>query len=610
MYFANPWGLLGLLALPAIVVIHMYHHRFPPLVIAGSHLWEFEEQRQSPGRKRSRLPVTASLLFELLAALIISLIIADPRFDEMNRVTHWVVVLDQSASMSSKFDGEKTFRDAAIEELKTRLEGSGRDTVVTLILSGHRPTMLAGPAASVEEILPVLDAWMPRAPLHDFQPSWDLASQFAGETGRLLFLTDRIPQQSEVIPPEMEIVSFGRQLENLAFTTARWTYDSAVSKGKLYVRIANLGRTSQTATLKGIVGNRTIFNQELTLAADQELPFEAELAGGLGRLNLTIGAPKDALALDNAVTLIEPKVRSLGVYLAFSEEQSAGHAARQVLMQLDDVNLTEAANAQLIIAPAEKVAPAADEQWWLGIGPLDPSDAAVEQGLDLVGPYLIDKRHPLLEGITLGGVVCGGVQKTNKSLTPLISVGKIPLLGQLNSAAANAYLLNLDMSRSNLRESPDWPILISNLVEMRRRELPGLTRWNYRLGEMVQFRWPLPEVSGSAGAKVPELLLIHDGDSRPIPRGEFIELPPLEEPGIYEIREDETSIGEFSVLYFDRRESTLTELTPGTRPPLVPTEGIGYTLDDPMTWLLLLGIVLVLLILFSDWKVLKPSPGR
>ena len=35
--FANPWGLLGLLSLPAIVVIHMYHHRYPPLLIAGSN---------------------------------------------------------------------------------------------------------------------------------------------------------------------------------------------------------------------------------------------------------------------------------------------------------------------------------------------------------------------------------------------------------------------------------------------------------------------------------------------------------------------------------------------------------------------------------------------
>ena len=29
MYFANPWGLLGLAALPLIVVIHLYHRRSP-----------------------------------------------------------------------------------------------------------------------------------------------------------------------------------------------------------------------------------------------------------------------------------------------------------------------------------------------------------------------------------------------------------------------------------------------------------------------------------------------------------------------------------------------------------------------------------------------------
>ena len=79
MYFANPWGLLGLLALPAIAVIHLFHRRFPPLPIAGLHLWGVETRKESPGRKRERLPLTRTLLLELLAALLLTLLIADPR---------------------------------------------------------------------------------------------------------------------------------------------------------------------------------------------------------------------------------------------------------------------------------------------------------------------------------------------------------------------------------------------------------------------------------------------------------------------------------------------------------------------------------------------------
>src|SRR5437868_2090414 len=62
MHFANPWGLLALLALPTIIVFHLYHRRFPPLVVAGLHLWTSETRQTIAGRRREKLPVSASLL--------------------------------------------------------------------------------------------------------------------------------------------------------------------------------------------------------------------------------------------------------------------------------------------------------------------------------------------------------------------------------------------------------------------------------------------------------------------------------------------------------------------------------------------------------------------
>ena len=84
---------------------------------------------------------------------------------------------------------------------------------------------------------------------------------------------------------------------------------------------------------------------------------------------------------------------------------------------------------------------------------------------------MLEKRHPLLDGVVLGGVVFGGVQPVavaGKQLeaAPLVSAGKQLLLSRLIGTQTAAYLLNLDFARSNLAESPDWPILIKNLVEL------------------------------------------------------------------------------------------------------------------------------------------------
>src|SRR4029077_3124877 len=137
--------------------------------------------------------------------------------------------------------------------------------------------------------------------------------------------------------------------------------------------------------------------------------------------------------------------------------------------------------------------------------------------------------QPVLEGVVLGGVVWGGIQPLPYDTTPLISSGNLVLLSLLSGTRTIGYVFNIDLSRSNLAESPDWPILLTNLVELRRESLPGLSRWNYRLGENVRFR--LFEGEGEGSAAAGSLSLIHDGKTKPIARTSLVELPPLEETG-------------------------------------------------------------------------------
>ena len=78
--FQYPW-VLGLLALPAILVLHLYQRRFPRMAVAGLHLWGMHADAHDAGPKRERLPLTASLFLELLAALLLTLIVSRPRFE-------------------------------------------------------------------------------------------------------------------------------------------------------------------------------------------------------------------------------------------------------------------------------------------------------------------------------------------------------------------------------------------------------------------------------------------------------------------------------------------------------------------------------------------------
>ena len=610
MYFANPWGLLGLLALPAIAIIHLYHRRFPPLMVAGAHLWGAEAQVRTAGRRIDQLPITATLLLELLAALLLSLVLSEPRLGDLTKVTHLVVVLDNSASMmGTPAGGRNSFRDRAINELKNRAGALERGSVVTLILTGHRPVMLAGPAVPWEDAEPLLADWHPRQTKHEFQSAWDLAAQLAEESGELLFLTDVVPGEKTPVPNQMEVVSVGQRVDNVAITTARWSFESVTAKGSVYIRIGNLGKQTANVTVQGKAGDTVIFNKTVSIPANGAVPLETEVAGGLGILTVDIQSPSDGLKIDNRVTLVEPKVRLLTVAETLPQDHSAKPFVRRVLDLMPDLQTGSAERAHLLIGPASELPPSRRDLWWFGIGPIDSSEQSVKESKNLRGPYLLEKRNALLDGVVLGGVVWGGVQPSDYKLTPLISAGETRLLARLNGTQTTAYLMNIDMERSNLGESPDWPILLSNLVELRRDNLPGLRRWNYRLDEIVRFRFRDQNSEKTESDEQPsgDLVIEHGGKSRPLVRTSTIEISQLDDPGIYSIKDRDQLVGRFAVNFHDVDESKLTGLRPGIREPIRRAKSAGIILDNPYSWLIMLGIILILLVAFMDWSVLRPK---
>ncbi len=608
MSFVNPWGLLGLLSLPVIAAIHLFQRRFPPLLVAGAHLWGAETRQQTTGRRRDRLPVTASLLLELLAGLIFSLALSQPRLGEMDSANHLVVVLDDTASMSAQPAGDASFRDAAVARLEERLDTMDRSGRVTLIRSGRQPTLIGKPAMLLDEARSMLAEWQPHATPHDFHSAWDEASRIVGTEQPFLFLTDHIPDDAEGLPRGMEAVSVGRRLPNVAIATARWTFDSQRGEGQLFVRVANRSADPKRVTLSAHADGQTVLQQPLDLPANGSIPLETSLPGGLGRLDISLDAPGDGLAVDNRVTLVEPKVRLVTVAVALPSDGAASWLVQRVLIAASDVQLGPVSEADLIIGPAGELPALAAVQWWFGIGPLNPSPVVRKQAKDLIGPYLIEKQHPLLDGVVLGGVVWGGVQPTDLNLRPLISTGRATLLGQVTGLASTAFVMNIDLSRSNIGESPDWPILMTNLLELRRAALPGLRLWNYRLNETIRFR-AKPATDDASDAADRELRLVQpSGDERPLirDRNDLVEITRLNETGVYEVRDGEDVVGEFAVNFFDEEESSLAGLAPGERQARVMSEASQIAIDDPYSWLMAAAIAVLLAAILMDWYVLRP----
>jgi hypothetical protein len=277
---------------------------------------------------------------------------------------------------------------------------------------------------------------------------------------------------------------------------------------------------------------------------------------------------------------------------------------RKVLDVLPDVQSGSVESAKLLFTPGGVLPETNASRWWVGIGPLSLEEDALAEARDLTGPYLLDKRHPLLEGLVLGGVVWGGVQPVSYDVVPLISSGKSMLLARLVGNRTVAYLLNIDFTRSNLGESPDWPIFLANLIELRRDNLPGLQRWNYRLGEEVRFRLFEGDIDPAEGSG--ELSIVHQGKSRPLARTALVELSAPDLPGIYEVKTGTETFGRFAVNFYDAQESDLRNLNPGHRLPRIAAKTSSIAIDNPYSWIILAGLALIVATILADWFVLRP----
>src|SRR5690606_1216728 len=130
--------------------------------VAGLFLWGDVLQQRPTGRRWDRLPISPSLLLELLAALALSLLLAQPRIGGRQSVEHVVVVLDSSASMSAE-SAAGSVRTRAVEEVLDRIDGMKAGGRVTVLATGTPPRALIGPAA-------VADVGDARAALADWQP--------------------------------------------------------------------------------------------------------------------------------------------------------------------------------------------------------------------------------------------------------------------------------------------------------------------------------------------------------------------------------------------------------------------------------------------------------
>ncbi len=610
MPFANPLGLIALLAVPAVLALHLYRRRFQPREVSALFLWRARDHAPAAGRQREPLRSSASLWLELACAALLALAFSGPRAACVGaRGEHCVVVLDGSASMSARSSRGAAFERAA-QLLRERIEALERGSRVTLVESGLTVRLLAGPAALPRDALEALANWRPSAPHHDLGPALALARQFSGEA-RIVVCTDRF--EPERWAADIELLASGEPLDNWAFIRASRTLEAdaqGVERERLFLALASFAQRERELVVVVRDGERELSRGSLRLAAG---------ARGLLALEAPPGAPAltahiedDALALDNTVWLAPPVRRTVALHSDLSAETLSalglsrsenGGIERWLGVVPRSREAPDVESAQLVFGAARATEGPA---WFLELAPLGPERS------DWLGPLLVDRTHPALEGVTLEGLVWSGDPELRLSGTPLISVGEVTLLSEERFGARRVWRLNLDPERSSLQRAPDWPILLANLAELRRAAASGPAATHLAVGQRLEYSLDARVAAQASPDDVYELagpLATTEratgealaGRVRSLPLRAQLQYDGLDAPGWYRLSAAGSELALIGVSFLDGAESDLRAAGAGRR----ESTRAAQLSEAPVSWLEVLALALALGAACADWWVLS-----
>jgi len=591
MILFNPWGLLGLLAIPTIIAIHLFRRRFRPRPVTGLFLYGPNVRTVAAGRKRQHLLWRGSLLLELLAALALTWYLSDPHLDERQQSRHLVVVLDSrwrvgAATTLSSVDA--TLRTLVAQ----RIAALDPEDRVTLVTSGVAPVVACGPAARPSEALAKLDAWRPQQPWHELDGALTLGRSLADKGATVLLASDRRPSTPV---SGIAVLTAGQALATVGIADARW-YDDADGR-RVVARILAQGAAA-TRRLELRQATHVLSTKEVLLAdgipSTVVFPLTAAVSNGV-----TVAlVGDDPLPVDDVIPLIPPPPAVVLARLADDPKAPLTVQLRRALNVVPGVRIVDDPLTAVHLHLGNTGTPGAGT-WTLRV--------VAGEAKPVLGPFLTRRGHSVLGSIDFTGVLwTGGLPAPTAAwdASALMEAGSTILVSEERQGRDRILTFHADLATSGLTNHPAWPALIANLVAARRATLPGVRQPNLLPGQDQVVTLPvgrttlrLIEPDGR------EARLSADGDG-------VVLIPGLAKHGLHRLKLDDEPAewGSLNILPCDARQADLRQAE--TTSSDATTDGRGLVERKRAMLAHLLPIIAAALIALAGWFTFAREEGR
>jgi hypothetical protein len=582
--FTFPLAFIALLAVPALVAIYWLRNRAKERRVSSLLFWLDEKQKWEGGRRIHRLQTPLLFFLELLTILLLVMAAAGPMMRAGEGGRPLVVALDDSFSMLAGNDDSA--KNRAMRAIESELR-SNRYEPVSFVLAGESPQLLGEATDNAEQAIKLLQNWKCGSPEAKLEEAVAFAFELGGNRARVLAVSDHSPQQ-ELSDSRLQWWSFGSSRQNFAFVNA--TRSQRDDEDRVLLEIANLSSQS---------GSTTLSIETVDPQSAIRNPQSVQLSQGETRrilLTLKPGAPAlrarlsdDALRADNEVVLLPEASKNVRVDLRVRDATLRSLVEKAVRSSPN--TLLSADRPGLVITDESEPNVEDAEAWTLRI--IAEKDAA-----SFLGPFVVDRAHPLAEGLSLGGVVWGSGRSSQLPGAPIITAGNIPLLTDVDRAGRHELRLRLRPDLSTLQESPNWPILIWNLINWRTQAAPGLRQTNVWLGG---------EATLTVESGVEEVRVVDpQRNARQLPVRDRAVMIKADSVGVYEIGANQSKYA-FAANALRREESDLAQAASGRWGNWANAAALQWEYRS-VAWVLLLLAMIVLAI--HAWLVARRGMRR
>ncbi len=220
MSFLYPFGLLGLIAVPLLILIYILKNKHTEQVISSTYLWRLSERFLKKKNPISRLTGIISLILQILAVTLISFAIAHPVFTLPNAADDYVFILDASGSMQYVKDGRSRY-SLAKEEIEEIINDSANGSTYTLINAGDTTGVVFENVTEKMQAVALLSEAEISATAPNFADARGRAQEYfaANPASRIYLVTDKSYEALE----NVTLVQVSSREENYAVSDLKYS---------------------------------------------------------------------------------------------------------------------------------------------------------------------------------------------------------------------------------------------------------------------------------------------------------------------------------------------------------------------------------------------------